>query len=133
MKRHSFTEILRSARKERGATLRELAEAVGVTIAYVSDVEHGRRAPFKLENAAKAETFLGITDGRLVNAANYERQPKDFILRQEIEELRNRIKEARELIKKQREEFDSIHSAFGWRTTDALGEIDGILKGVADE
>lgn len=36
-------EALRRIRQDRGRTLREVAEALGFTQPYLSDVEHGRR------------------------------------------------------------------------------------------
>ena len=38
-----FGEKIRQLRKERGVTLKEMAEAVGVTSAYLSALEHGKR------------------------------------------------------------------------------------------
>lgn len=42
----SFGEVLRAARVAQDATLGRVAEHVGFSTSYVSDVEHGRRAPF---------------------------------------------------------------------------------------
>ncbi len=38
-----FGERLRALRAERGVTLKEMAEALGVSAAYLSALEHGRR------------------------------------------------------------------------------------------
>jgi transcriptional regulator with XRE-family HTH domain len=38
-----FGEKLRQMRAERGVTLKEMAEAIGVSSAYLSALEHGRR------------------------------------------------------------------------------------------
>jgi transcriptional regulator with XRE-family HTH domain len=38
-----FGEKLRALRAARGATLKEMAEAIGVSSAYLSSLEHGRR------------------------------------------------------------------------------------------
>jgi transcriptional regulator with XRE-family HTH domain len=38
-----FGEKLRALRAARGATLKQMAEAIGVSSAYLSSLEHGRR------------------------------------------------------------------------------------------
>jgi len=49
-------EAIYAARNERGMTLRALANAVGVSAPFMSDVEHGRRRPSeeRLNAIAKA-------------------------------------------------------------------------------
>jgi transcriptional regulator with XRE-family HTH domain len=56
MSNASVGGLLRKARLSLKLTLREVAEAVGVSIAYVSDVELGRReiAPKRVPQFAKA-------------------------------------------------------------------------------
>ena len=39
-------KIIRQARKNKGYTLRELSTMIGVSISFLSDIEHGRRAIF---------------------------------------------------------------------------------------
>ena len=56
----SFGEKLRSLRKQRGLTLRELAEGLGFTThGYIGDLESGRRKP-SLELALKIADFFEV-------------------------------------------------------------------------
>jgi len=56
----TFGEKLRTLRKQRGLTLRELAEALGfATHGYLGDLESGRRKP-SLELALKIADSFGV-------------------------------------------------------------------------
>jgi transcriptional regulator with XRE-family HTH domain len=56
----TFGEKLRILRKQRGMTVRELAEALGFTThGYIGDLESGRRKP-SLELALKIADFFGV-------------------------------------------------------------------------
>ena len=46
-------EVIRYLRIEKGMTLRALAEAVGVSAPFLSDLEHGRRMTSRLDEMAK--------------------------------------------------------------------------------
>ncbi|PNX50086.1 MAG: hypothetical protein BV456_07915 [Thermoplasmata archaeon M8B2D] len=65
----SFGNKLRQARISKKATLRELGEFVGKTIGYISDIEHDRKRPPKLDIVSEMEDFLGIKDGHLLALA----------------------------------------------------------------
>jgi len=56
-----FGEKLRTLRKQRGLSQRELAEALGYVsaTAYISDFENGRRKP-TLEFALKVSEYFGV-------------------------------------------------------------------------
>lgn len=43
--RHLIGDALRRARRERGLTLREVAEAARVSLPYLSEIERGRKEP----------------------------------------------------------------------------------------
>jgi transcriptional regulator with XRE-family HTH domain len=58
---------LKEARKRAGKTLREVAEATGVSIGFISDIEHGRKRT-TTEVLEKMEKVLGVTDNSLVQA-----------------------------------------------------------------
>lgn len=58
---------VKDARKNAGKTLRELAEACGLSIGFVSDIEHGRRRA-SCDILRKMESTLGINNNALVNA-----------------------------------------------------------------
>lgn len=65
----SFGEAFREARITKKLTVREVAEHVGKSIGYLSDVEHNRKRPPKLELVSELEDFLGIEDGKLLRLA----------------------------------------------------------------
>ena len=56
-------------RTQRGLTLRALAAKVGVTAAFLCDLEHGRRKTSKLEALARA---LGVDADELLQLANVQ-------------------------------------------------------------
>lgn len=62
-----FGEKLRTLRKRRGLTLRELAEALGYpSHGYIGNLESGRRKP-TLEMAVKIAAFFNLSVERLAN------------------------------------------------------------------
>jgi transcriptional regulator with XRE-family HTH domain len=66
----AFGKRLRELRTQAGKTMGELARELHVSVAYVSDVERGNRAPFKREQVLQIATFLGIeSDQLLIDAA----------------------------------------------------------------
>jgi transcriptional regulator with XRE-family HTH domain len=68
----NFGQLLKEARKKSERTLKEVGQAAGLSISYVSDVEQRRRKPPGEEVIKKIETFLGITDGSLLKVAQSE-------------------------------------------------------------
>lgn len=65
----SFAEALKSVRTAKRVSLRKLGEYVGLSIGYISDIEHGRRRPPDLETVRKMEEVLSVAEGKLVNLA----------------------------------------------------------------
>ncbi len=65
----SFGDALKRARTSKKLTLREVADYIGKSIGYISDIEHDRKRPPDLETIAKIEDFLGIQDGSLLDLA----------------------------------------------------------------
>jgi transcriptional regulator with XRE-family HTH domain len=65
----SLGEAIRILREKKGLTLRALAEKVGVTAPFLSDLEHNRRKTDKLEAIASAlgvpSQTLSDLDGRV--------------------------------------------------------------------
>ena len=53
-----FGERIREARNAKGLSITALAEHLGVTKVYVSDVERGRRAPFSLARIKQVSDAL---------------------------------------------------------------------------
>ncbi|MDE2697968.1 MAG: helix-turn-helix transcriptional regulator [Gemmatimonadota bacterium] len=64
-----FAALLKNERRTARRTLRELAEAAGKSIGYLSDVEQGRKLPPPAAVVTKIEEELGIRDGRLIKLA----------------------------------------------------------------
>ncbi len=64
-----FAALLKNERRTARRTLRELAEATGKSIGYMSDVEQGRKLPPSPAVVTKIEKELGIQDGRLMKLA----------------------------------------------------------------
>lgn len=69
-----FAARLKKERRAARRTLRELAEAAGKSIGYLSDVEQGRKLPPPPAIVTKIEEELGIQDGRLVKLAEEVRR-----------------------------------------------------------
>jgi transcriptional regulator with XRE-family HTH domain len=99
-KDQSFAELFREARIEKEITLRKISERVGLSIGYLSDIEHKRRNPPAKEIVKMIEEVLGITDGRLSKAAleEYSRTPRGA-METEIASLRERVKELESALK----------------------------------
>ncbi len=55
-----FGERLRQLRAERGVTLKEMAEAVGVSAAYLSALEHGKRGRPSWRLVQRIITYFNI-------------------------------------------------------------------------
>lgn len=68
-----FGEALRKARREAGRTLRDVANVLGVSVVYVSDVERSNRRPFSNERILKVTRYLNADAGPLIAAANSEK------------------------------------------------------------
>lgn len=68
-----FGQVLRNNRRQAGKTLGDLAEVLGVSVVYLSDVERGYRRPLKKERILKIAEFLGTDAADLFAAADWER------------------------------------------------------------
>jgi len=68
----NFGQLLKEARKRSGKTLKEVGQAAGISLSYVSDLEQRRRKAPAEEVIWKIENFLGITNGSLRKAARDE-------------------------------------------------------------
>ena len=63
--REQFSRNLAAARKRKGLTQRELAEAIGVRVITVSRWERGLYAPFT-DTLIEAASVLGTTAAKLI-------------------------------------------------------------------
>ena len=88
-----FGLLFRKIRKERKVTLRHVAENIGKSISYLSDIERGRKDPPELNIVEKIEQLFGITDGRLVSLARRVRSQRPAELARRIQN-RQRLQEA---------------------------------------
>lgn len=60
----SFGALLRRYRKESGQTMGDLADALGISVVYVSDVERSKRNPWADDKVIAAAACLGLDDHR---------------------------------------------------------------------
>jgi transcriptional regulator with XRE-family HTH domain len=72
-----FGKLLRKCRHEAGLNLLEVATELEVSISYLSDVERGRRNPFKPAEIRKIATMLRCDERELLRAAELW-QPQTF-------------------------------------------------------
>src|SRR5690606_34136955 len=69
----TFGETLRRCREQAKKTMGALARELGVSPAYLSDVERGNRPPLVEERLKKAARFLDVEPETLIAAAVAER------------------------------------------------------------
>lgn len=58
----TFAQYITEIREREKITLRQMAAKLGVSAAYYSDVEKGRRNPLSLEKLELFASFTGMTD-----------------------------------------------------------------------
>jgi hypothetical protein len=69
-----FGTVLKAARRKTGKRLGDDPDAVGVTAAYLSDVERGNRLPLAPDRISRAAQFLDLDENYLHAAAARDRQ-----------------------------------------------------------
>lgn len=79
-----FGIALKDAREKAGKKLREVKEAVDLSIGYLSDMEQGRKPPPDDKTIMKLETFLKVTGSRLLKAAREARTLRPTEVSQKI-------------------------------------------------
>lgn len=67
----TFAKLLRKTRVQGQKNLREVAEALGVSVAYVSDVERGTKAALLPRRVLEFAHLLNIDPMPLLKAANF--------------------------------------------------------------
>lgn len=65
----SFGELIRSSRRRLNKSLQEIADALGVTAVYVSEVERGKRPPFTIERLPALAKVLELDLDEVEKAA----------------------------------------------------------------
>ncbi|TGM88275.1 helix-turn-helix domain-containing protein [Leptospira bouyouniensis] len=69
-----FHEMFRELRENRKSTLKNIADAIGKSVVYISDVENGRRSPFKEEDIYKIADVLNTDPIPLIDAARLSKK-----------------------------------------------------------
>lgn len=89
-------ELIHELRLERGMTLSELAEATGSTKSYLSMIENHRVAnPPSDDLLVSIEAALGVMDGRVCKAGDWERAP--VAVRDQVQRLAGDAARGRDL------------------------------------
>jgi len=70
----SFGRYLRDLRVRTGMRMKTLADEMGWTSVYVSDIERGRRNPPSPENIVRIAEILGVDSSKLLDLANTEKK-----------------------------------------------------------
>lgn len=78
-----FGERLRELREESRKRLKDLAEVMGWSTVYVSDIELGRRNPPAPEHIRKMGNFFGVSPKELLDLADREMQRVELDLNEE--------------------------------------------------
>jgi transcriptional regulator with XRE-family HTH domain len=68
-----FGELLRRRRQAANRSLKEVADLLGCSVVYMSDVERGRRNPLRADAVIQVSTFLGTPATPLLQAAASQR------------------------------------------------------------
>lgn len=71
----TFGQALRHHRKAAGMSMRQVAEHLGCSIVYISNIERDRQPQFRWEWIQKAEALLGVEHGALLRAADRRKAP----------------------------------------------------------
>lgn len=58
----TFGDFITEKRKAKGLIYRDIAEALDISLPYISDVEKGRRNAFEKDKLEKLSAVLGLTD-----------------------------------------------------------------------
>ena len=68
-----FGDALRKSRHDAEKTLGDVANLLGISVVYMSDVERGNRGPFSNERILKVAEFVNTDPAPLITAAAAER------------------------------------------------------------
>lgn len=76
MNEHNFGEFLQNKREDKGITLRRMAEMLGVSAPFLSDVEKGRRNSLDMDKLTLLKQILVLSDDEyqtMLNLAGKQR------------------------------------------------------------
>jgi transcriptional regulator with XRE-family HTH domain len=68
-----FGDLLRKQRRKAEKTLGDIADLLGLSVVFVSDVERGNREPFTNDRIVKIAAYLNVDPTPLMEAADRER------------------------------------------------------------
>lgn len=71
-KKGYFGRVLKNIRIKKGLLLKDIAECLGKSIPYISDVEKGNRNPLSIDSILKISLFFNIPEAILIKAAVVE-------------------------------------------------------------
>ncbi|MGD0097985.1 MAG: helix-turn-helix transcriptional regulator [Terracidiphilus sp.] len=74
MNGESFGELIRASRRRLNKSLQDVADALGVSAVYVSEVERGKRPPFTTERLPALAQVLELDPDQLKFAAWQEKR-----------------------------------------------------------
>jgi transcriptional regulator with XRE-family HTH domain len=74
MNGESFGELIRASRRRLNKSLQDVADALGVTAVYVSEVERRKRPPFTMERLPALSRVLGLDLKTLIATAWTEKK-----------------------------------------------------------
>jgi len=80
---NKFGGLLRELRKMSNISLGDMADRLGIAASYLSDVELGRRHPFRTETIERCGEILGLSNdqvGELIAAASVQRRAVELPL-----------------------------------------------------
>lgn len=106
--KHSFGRALRDKRIEKGISLRKFAELVGVSAAYLSQVEHDNVDPPTADRVKRMADLIGENSDEWIGLAG--RVPEDLpaIFRQQPTAISELLRESRGLNREQLREVTTI-------------------------
>ena len=82
---HVFGKLLRKKRTEAGRTMGQLARHLGVTVPYISAVEHGEKKPLTHDRIIQTAAYLEIDAQLLFAAAAQDGRAFELVGRTPIE------------------------------------------------
>jgi len=74
MGKRTFGQILRASRVEAQKTLKGVADCLGWSVVYLSDIERGRRNPPAAEDIKKIADCIGCPASQLLDQADLDRE-----------------------------------------------------------
>ena len=74
MNSESFGELIRASRRRLNKSLQDVADALGVSVVYVSEVERRKRPPFTMERLPALSRVLELDLKKLITTAWTEKK-----------------------------------------------------------